>query len=123
MDKLQSNGFVNAVFVDSYITAMLWSSTDENDTPLDRNYTASDIAKETLESIKIDCSEFLAQAHEFIGAWTPDQAGHDFWLTRNRHGAGFWDRGLEHGDKLTEIAHGFGEIDPYVGDDGQIYIV
>ena len=32
------------------------------------------------------------------------------WLTRNRHGAGFWDRGLGRvGDILTEVAHSFGE--------------
>jgi hypothetical protein len=30
-----------------------------------------------------------------------EQAGIDFWLTRNRHGAGYWDRGLGiTGDKL-----------------------
>lgn len=32
------------------------------------------------------------------------QFGHDYWLTRNGHGAGFWDRGLgEVGDKLSEL--------------------
>lgn len=41
--------------------------------------------------------------------------GHDFYFTRQRHGVGFWDRaneGLpkELGDKLTEIADGFGEV-------------
>jgi len=33
----------------------------------------------------------------------------DFWLTRNGHGAGFWDGGWDHGDELAEIAHSFGE--------------
>ncbi len=38
--------------------------------------------------------------------------GHDFWLTRNRHGAGFWDRGYDLnglGDKLTVAAQAYGE--------------
>lgn len=38
-----------------------------------------------------------------------DQHGHDFALTRNGHGAGFWDRGYGlHGRKLTELARPFG---------------
>lgn len=37
-------------------------------------------------------------------------AGHDFALTRNGHGAGFWDRGLgEIGRRLTEEAKAYGE--------------
>jgi hypothetical protein len=58
------------------------------------------------------------------GFWTEDQAGHDFWLTRNHHGAGFWDRhssgeGRALGEKLTEQAHKYCEIhlfkDDYAG--------
>ena len=44
-------------------------------------------------------------------------------LTRNRHGAGFWDRG--HGDKgkrLTDAAHAYGSSDAYLGDDGLLYV-
>jgi hypothetical protein len=51
-----------------------------------------------------------------------DHLGHDFWLTRNRHGAGFWDRGLgQVGDDLTERAHAAGERHLYVGGDGRVY--
>jgi hypothetical protein len=50
-------------------------------------------------------------------------AGHDFWLTRNHHGAGFWDRDLgEVGEQLTEAAQTYKEVDLYVGDDGKIYV-
>ena len=46
----------------------------------------------------------------------------NFWLTRNRHGAGFWDLGLgERGDLLTKWAHSMGELDVYLGDDGYAY--
>lgn len=39
-----------------------------------------------------------------------DRNGIDFWLTRNHHGAGFWDRGYgELGDRLTDAAHTYGE--------------
>lgn len=34
---------------------------------------------------------------------SPEQCGHDLWLTIHGHGAGFWDRGIgQHGEKLTE---------------------
>ena len=53
----------------------------------------------------------------------PAQAGHDFWLTRNRHGAGFWDRGLgERGQRLTDAAHVYGESYLSIGDDGKVYV-
>ena len=52
-----------------------------------------------------------------------EQAGHDFWLTRNGHGAGFWD-----GDWiepaatiLDKTSKHFGNVDLYVGDDRLIY--
>jgi hypothetical protein len=50
-----------------------------------------------------------------------DAIGHDFWLTRNGHGAGFWDRGLgELGDFLTKMSKPFGEATLYVSDDGEV---
>jgi hypothetical protein len=53
---------------------------------------------------------------------SPEQAGHDFWLTRNRHGAGFWDRGHGlAGERLTAAAHLYGECELYLGDDNLVY--
>jgi len=53
------------------------------------------------------------------------QAGHDLWLTRNGHGAGFWDRDLgEAGDKLTELSKEMGELTLLQGDgDGKLYFM
>lgn len=51
------------------------------------------------------------------------QAGIDFWLTRNGHGAGFWDRDLgEIGDKLTAAAETYRELGVYLGDDEQVHL-
>ncbi len=54
-----------------------------------------------------------------------DHVAHDFSLTRNQHGAGFGTGekryGKRNSEKLTEIAHSFGEISLYVGDDGKLY--
>jgi hypothetical protein len=48
-----------------------------------------------------------------------DILGHDIWLTRNRHGAGFFDRGYdtEVEEKLMKAAHELGEDYLYLGDD------
>ena len=48
-----------------------------------------------------------------------DYAAHDFILTRNHHGAGFWD-GDWHapwGERLTTLAQSFGQIETYVNCD------
>lgn len=111
-------------FTRHYIIAALWSSTDENDCALDDNYSADDIAPETRAEMEVDCADFQITNADLLAesGLSLEQQGHDFWLTRNRHGAGFWDRGLgEAGRKLTDMAHVYGSVDLYVGDDGQIY--
>lgn len=121
-------------FTQGYIEAALWSSTDDNGEPLDRNYSLADIAPETLERIAADCAKFQADNSELLADWPrpADYAGHDFWLTRNGYGTGFWDRYFEYqeetcakvkdlGDRLTEIAHAYGEYTLYIGDDGLVY--
>jgi hypothetical protein len=52
-----------------------------------------------------------------------EQAGHDFWLTRNSHGAGFWDGDWSepYASQLDKATKAFGGCDLYVGDDGLVY--
>jgi hypothetical protein len=109
-------------FTRAYIEAALWSSLDDKDRPMDANYSASDLADETLAQFKTDCAKFQAEQAGLIVA-REERAGHDFWLTRNGHGAGFWDGDWpESEDKiLTDAAHAFGSCELYVGDDGKIY--
>lgn len=113
-------------FTTAYIEAALWSSTDNSDEsggrPLDFNYGVEDIAPETIASILDDCKAFQEAHANDIGD-NLEQAGHDFWLTRNHHGAGFWDGDWpdDVGERLTEASHAFGNVDLYVGDDGLIY--
>jgi hypothetical protein len=122
-------------FTKAYIEAALWSSTDDADEPLDKNYSANDLAPETLATMQTDCARFqteqaecLAEDHRTTaragyGCTVEESAGHDFWLTRCGHGAGFWDGDWEDpaASKLTDAAHAFGEVDLYIGDDGKVY--
>src|SRR5450755_4057063 len=112
------------MFTEAYISAALWSSTDES-TPegggyMDEKYGPEDLAPETLEKMKADCDKFQAENAQDIDG-RKEQAGHDFWLTRCGHGAGFFDGDWpETGDRLTEACKGYHEINLYVGDDGRI---
>jgi len=71
------------------------------------------------ESI-IDCLAFYNR----IACYLPDehieQAGHDFYLTRQGHGTGYWDRpeiyGRMLGDKFTKMAEDSGEVYPLFHD-------
>lgn len=86
-------------------------------------FTAEDIAPEALESMRADCAAFLEANAADLDGYGASAAGHDFWLTRNRHGAGFWDRGLGAlGERLSESARAYGESDLYIGDDGRLYV-
>lgn len=82
-------------------------------------------ADEMFDQAQQACDEFralVADAELDVSALTDDQMGVDLWLTRNGHGAGFWDRGLgELGDKLTDLAHSMGGHESYEGDDHMIY--
>lgn len=102
--------------------------------PMDENYSIEDLAPETLTKMIEDCTKFQADHGEIINEETclnygsdgdgPDgYAGHDFWLTRNGHGAGFWDGDWAEpaATRLTGAAKAFGEFNLYVGDDGKIY--
>lgn len=137
------------VFTRHYIIAALWSTNDESTPsggePMDANYSPEDIAQETLLKIREDCERFQKDNRELLEAAYADgslpvngsgereggaaSAGHDFWLTRSGHGAGFWDgdwdsvedNGPEYGDRLTEASKQFKEVYLYVGDDGQIH--
>jgi len=115
-------------FEEAYFACALWSSNDESTPaggePFDSNYNFEDIAPEAVAQMKKDCREFQKIYAKLMEGLAPDQCGHDFWLTRNGHGAGFWDRGYpkEIGDGLTKACKAFGECDLYLGDDKKIYI-
>lgn len=110
-------------FLKGYLEAALWSSMGGG-RPLDEYYSVDDIAPEAVAQAYREVEDFIiANIDDLVATGAPDeQNGNDFWLTRNRHGAGFWDRGYgEVGDRLTASAHPYGDVNPYIGDDGKIH--
>lgn len=133
------------LFIPNYLYCALWSSTNDEDEPLDSLYDfRTDISSEGVLRVIEDCTKFLTLAKPYLTNADLAFAGHDFWLTRNHHAAGFWDRPemydyngedfsysfyrikkilriKQNSEYLTEIAQSFGEIELYVGGDGKLY--
>jgi len=109
-------------FTCQYITAMLWAETDSEGVPLDENYDGKpgEFTDRCREQIIADCKAF----QEKYGHLGKDQEmAHDFWLTRQGHGCGFWSRPEIYGDNtdtLTNAANEFGQFEVYITDDGTI---
>lgn len=91
--------------LDAYIGCALWSSLDYsqldesgNSPPLDDRFAPDDLPAQLVERMRSDCAEFANANARDIGIYCDglgfdaSQVGHDFWLTREGHGAGFWDR-------------------------------
>ena len=114
-------------FFKSYIETALWCSqainNDENDDSSleNQNYSIDDFDNKSLDSLHKDCVSFFSNNFEMIKD-NPSLAGHDFFLTQNHHGAGFWDGDWpkEIGDKLTKESHNYGEVNFWVSE-GKIY--
>jgi hypothetical protein len=103
------------IILKHYLICALW--TEELD-----SREIEEIHPKSLEQAKKDVDSFVKKAGSLLDDMDEEQIGHDFWLTRNGHGAGFWDRGLgEIGDKLTNISHEFKGID-VTTDETTIYI-
>lgn len=104
--------------VDSYLRTALWAETDGDGKPLDDMYSVENFSPEAKEEAANDCREFEKKAAPWIRQMPAgvklDQLGMDFWLTRNGHGSGFWDReevyGKDVAQALTKIAEEFGEV-------------
>lgn len=124
--------------VDGYLETGLWSEscngTAEHEHPYPERpedcdvslgnigFTANDVSDESRVKAEADCRAFLdtiaEERPEAFHHMAPEIIGRDFWLTRNGHGAGFWDHGLgELGDWLTAMAKPYGEVSMWVRGD------
>lgn len=122
-----------------YLDAALWSSTDSrypegeeldgddyHDEPFDRWAGIVDCSDRLIVHSLTDCESVMTQVGGAFdrycdrigscgdGSTPAERFGHDLWLTRNGHGAGFWDRGLDSlGGYLSDVASSMGGVDIY----------
>ena len=103
----------------------IWFTYDIEDGYL--KHSIDDLSDEALFEVKRDCLKFQWKARRIFNQFTDSKqfslAGHDFWLTRNGHGAGFWDGDWPEsiGKELTELSKSFGEVNPYTYK-GKVYL-
>lgn len=121
---------------------VLFTNHDHYDQPLDDNYSIADFDEESLKKLYSEYQQFISVVEEkitekigenwdciddFYDLQQPalNQTEHDYVLTRNRHGAGFWDGdwSSEVSKILTDAARSQYEFTAYVGDDERIYLV
>lgn len=98
--------------------AVLFQATEDFDI-----LSTADAADGVLGRLADDFNAFLRKVHPadlgyYLREYSADHMVYDYWLTRNRHGAGFWDRGLGNtGDRLTSLAED-GEYTVFLDDNG-----
>lgn len=134
-----------ADFTRAYIRCALWTgvldcregSTEESPTIYgegDYNGTAhaetvcaDDLSPECREAMERDCELFYEKNSQHFHACkrldVDAQAGHDFWLTRNRSGSGFLDGDWYEPEAtlLSYDAHQFGEVTLILTENGVIH--
>lgn len=125
---------------DHAITTLQWSSHIEVEKDGETVYFDGldfEPTKELKERIKDEWDDFENKALELgfdpeihrTASYDPrqgtiwDHVAHDWMLTRNRHGSGFWDTGRyapDMGKKLTDLAHTYSEINVFVDENGDL---
>ncbi len=127
-------------FTLGYLEAALWSSSIEEGFAAAWNakhggdfaadcsmqsfgFTIGDLDSSARANANTSCEQFIRANRADLAGEDASRAGHDFWLTRNGHGAGYWDGDYPEpaATRLTDSAHAFGSCDLYVGDDERIY--
>lgn len=120
-------------FTQGYIEALHFFSPEDQETM--ETCAGLELDEYSLETVVIDCKrfqvkypgmlrEYYAKCRKDDSEYTPEsRAGHDFYLTRNGHGTGFWDRGFgKVGKRLTAVCKTFREQELCRGDDGLAHI-
>lgn len=129
MKNLTRQAFDN--FVRSYIATAIWVTFDSG--------AKAEVTKLSQRTAEADCLKFIeaiyseftpAEADAIVcqqGTDVLSIAGHDFFLTRNRHGAGYWDSDIYNtladngADRLTRLSENAGETDCYRIKGGWVY--
>lgn len=89
-----------STFAKGYVEAMFFTNGDTGDDRenLLNEWGVEKLTRKAVKRIAADCAKFEADAAELLalayttGDYDDEQAGRDFWFTRQGHGVGFWDR-------------------------------
>ena len=122
-------------FIQGYLEAAVFTGAERKDgDPLkdsdkDYDWTLDDLDEEDHQSLRANAAVWCARhRHIILAAEETGEvhlggangvfalAGHDFWMTRNHHGVGFWDGDWPepYATKLTLASHAMTEVDLFV---------
>lgn len=109
-------------FTRGYLDCAAWLANDARGNPIEWGAGPADDAvaavkwtRQAVATAVEECRQFQADNAADLEAFatagfSASRAGHNFFLTRNRHGTGFWDEGVGAvGGRLTDAAHAWGE--------------
>jgi hypothetical protein len=109
-------------FVMAYLECAAWSTSYSDGEGRDRGENGennldevdAEWSDEAQEQARKECADFIEANRSDLEGLDAEQCGHDFWLTRNGHGAGFWDRGYgPRGDRLADASKPWGSVNPW----------
>lgn len=113
----------------AYLTAALFTADEADIPPTSGEFDPSPhwgrLAQSTKDKAAEVCRAFYADNAADLTTYAADDAGHDLWFARCRHGVGFWEADhctVDEGERLTAAAHRLGEASLIVGDDGMFHI-
>jgi len=115
------NNFDINKILNSYLETAIWAEeSDENDL---QGKTIQEIDKNSKANSAIEIYQFLQKAQQEasdeLNTYDEEAIGHNLWLSRNGHGAGFFD---DNNDKLQNLARNMKPVDIYLGNDNKVYI-
>lgn len=123
------------------LSTVLSLTSDDEGNPLDDRFTISDVCAIDAKRLYSEYQQFIARVEikikekigdnwnsidEFYDMAFPseNQTEHDYILTRNQHGAGFWDGDWNKNvsEILSDVARSQIPIEAYEGRDGKVYL-
>jgi hypothetical protein len=116
-------------FTQGYLTALFWTEEEHLTEEGCANAGPADMRPSFLADCIGDCAKFQSDNAADLKLAQErgrdlDHCGHDFWLNRNGHGTGFWDRkeleadGL--GERLSDACKRFSVVDVGLDEEGRV---
>lgn len=123
------------IFFRQYIATMLWAEgphdiEGDDRSFQDRGFTIDNVSEHLTTELRAVCDRFCDENAADLELWREEfgsdtEAAHDFWLSSQGHGTGFWDRfNNKHplsvvGRRLNTASKPY-QVDVYLGDNGQV---
>lgn len=113
--------------LDGYLACAAWCGVTANVEGDSVEVDADQFDPEAKAEARTDIVDFVqgnpADVREYLDQRAPADLGGDFFLSRNRHGTGFWDRGLGAlGNRLHEAATVYGETNYWLRQDDPVVV-